>query len=69
MTIQTAASEFAAQLVEISEGRRGFISLPRFAKSHEGTTVKDLRAMAELSGFKVEPHGRYGFCAFKSQAA
>jgi hypothetical protein len=53
---------FLAHLDQVAAGRRGSVAIPDFARGRCGVL---LRETATALGFHVEPHGKYGYCAFR----
>lgn len=61
-------SVFEIQLDEITNGSRGFISIPEFVNKYN-VPADHLISEAKSKGFRVERNGRYGYCVFKKFTA
>jgi hypothetical protein len=54
-------------IAELKIGRRGFISVPSTSKEL-GLSYREVQEALVSSGFQLEKHGKYGFCAFRPGA-
>jgi hypothetical protein len=57
-----AMLRFSTELREIKDGRRGWLSITRWAKEI-GTSKAALQAIAESYGLQCANHGKFGLCA------